>query len=80
MNGFVFLQPHMGMTERQLFQKYLAQTSDAPLGLEIIKAEGSYMYDVHGKSYMDLISGIAVSNVGHRNPKVVEAIKQQVDQ
>jgi acetylornithine/succinyldiaminopimelate/putrescine aminotransferase len=80
MNGFVFLQPHMGMTERQLFQKHLAQTSDAPLGLEIIKAEGSYMYDVHGKSYMDLISGIAVSNVGHRNPKVVEAIKQQVDQ
>ncbi len=80
MNGFVFLQPHMGMTERQLFQKYLAQTSDAPLGLEIIKAEGSYMYDVHGKSYMDLISGIAVSNVGHRNPKVVEAIKHQVDQ
>ncbi len=80
MNGFVFLQPHMGMTERQLFQKYLAQTSDAPLGLEIVKAEGSYMYDVHGKSYMDLISGIAVSNVGHRNPKVVEAIKNQVDQ
>ena len=80
MNGFVFLQPHMGMTERQLFQKYLAQTSDAPLGLEIVRAEGSYLYDVHGKSYMDLISGIAVSNVGHRNPKVVEAIKNQVDQ
>ncbi len=80
MKGFVFLQPHMGMTERQLFQKYLAQTSDAPLGLEIVRAEGSYLYDVHGKSYLDLISGIAVSNVGHRNPKVVEAIKNQVDQ
>ncbi len=70
----------MGMTERQLFQKHIAQTSDAPLGLEITKAEGIYMYDVHGNSYIDLISGIAVSNVGHRNPKVLEAIKQQLDQ
>ena len=69
----------MGFTHRQLFQKFMAPTSDAPLALEITKAEGVYMYDAQGKSYMDLISGIAVSNVGHRNPAVVKAIKDQVD-
>ena len=57
----------------------MAPTSDAPLALEITKAEGVYMYDAQGKSYIDLISGIAVSNVGHRNPSVVKAIKDQVD-
>jgi acetylornithine/succinyldiaminopimelate/putrescine aminotransferase len=57
----------------------MAPTSDAPLALEITKAEGVYLYDTAGKSYMDLISGIAVSNVGHCNPAVVKAIKDQVD-
>ena len=69
----------MGFTHRQLFQKYMAPTSDAPLALEITKAKGVYLYDAEGKSYMDLISGIAVSNVGHCNPAVVKAIKNQVD-
>ncbi len=69
----------MGFTHRQLFQKFMAPTSDAPLALEITKAEGVYLYDTAGKSYMDLISGIAVSNVGHCNPAVVKAIKEQVD-
>ncbi|WP_323259155.1 aspartate aminotransferase family protein [Arcicella lustrica] len=67
------------MTHRELFLKNVAQTSDFPLGLEIEKAEGVYMYGKDGKQYMDLISGIGVSNVGHRHPKVVEAIKNQVD-
>lgn len=49
------------------------------MSLEIVRAEGSYMYDPEGKSYLDLISGISVSSVGHRHPKVVEAIKNQVD-
>ncbi len=66
------------MTQRQIFLQNLAQTSDFPLALEIEKAEGIYLYGKHTK-YMDLISGIAVSNVGHRHPKVVEAIKNQVD-
>lgn len=69
----------MGFTHRQLFQKFMAPTSDAPLALEITKAEGVYLYDTNGKSYIDLISGIAVSNVGHCNPAVVQAIKKQVD-
>jgi acetylornithine/succinyldiaminopimelate/putrescine aminotransferase len=58
----------------------MAPTSDAPLALEIVSAEHIYLTDCHGKTYIDLISGIAVSNVGHRNPAVVAAIKNQVDQ
>lgn len=66
-------------TQRQFFLQHLAQTSDFPLGLEIERAEGIYMYDLNGKRYTDLISGIGVSNVGHRHPKVVAAIHEQVD-
>jgi acetylornithine/succinyldiaminopimelate/putrescine aminotransferase len=55
----------------------LAQTSDAPLLLEIEKAEGIYLYDTAGKAYIDIISGIAVSCLGHCHPNVVAAIKTQ---
>lgn len=67
-------------TPRNLFLQYLGQTSQSPLMLEIEKAEGLYMYQKNGKKYMDLISGIGVSTVGHRHPKVIQAIKDQVDQ
>jgi acetylornithine/succinyldiaminopimelate/putrescine aminotransferase len=67
------------LTHRQLFLDHLAQTSETPLALEIERAEGVYMYDASGKRYLDLISGISVSNVGHRHPKVVAAIKDQLD-
>ncbi len=67
------------LTDRQLFLNNLAQTSDAPLALEITKAEGIYLYDVSGKKYIDLISGISVSNTGHRHPEVIKAIKAQTD-
>lgn len=67
------------ISERELFYKYLAQTSPEPLGLEIVKAEGIYLYDSSGKSYVDLISGISVSNIGHRHPKVIEAIHNQTE-
>ncbi len=66
-------------TERQLFLKHVAQTSDFPLMLDIDRAEGIYLYDKDGKAYIDLISGIGVSNVGHRHPKVLEAIKNQLE-
>lgn len=68
------------LTNRQLFLKYQAQTTDFPLSIEIERAEGVYMYGPSDKKYIDLISGIGVSNVGHRHPKVIEAIKNQVDQ
>ncbi len=67
------------LNQRELFLCHVAQTSAAPLALEIVKAEGSFLYDAHGKKYIDLIGGISVANVGHRHPKVIEAIKKQVD-
>ena len=67
------------MNNRQLFLSHLAQTTDFPLMLEIERADGVYMYGPEGKSYMDLISGIGVSNVGHRHPKVIQAIQDQLD-
>lgn len=67
------------LTNRQLFLSHLAQTSETPLMIEIEKAEGIYLYGPEGKKYIDLISGISVSNLGHRHPNVVNAIKEQVD-
>jgi len=67
------------MNNRQFFLQNIAQTSDFPLGLEIEKAEGIYLFDNQNKSYIDLIAGIGVSNVGHRHPAVIEAIKNQCD-
>jgi acetylornithine/N-succinyldiaminopimelate aminotransferase len=67
------------MNLRQLFLQHVAQTSTAPLALEIVKAEGCELIDASGKRYLDLIGGISVANVGHRHPKVTEAIKAQVD-
>lgn len=64
---------------RQLFLLNNAQTSSSPRLLEIERAEGMYLYSPSGKKYMDMVSGFAVSNVGHRHPKVVHAIKDQVD-
>ncbi len=66
-------------TNRELFLKHVAQTSPSPLGLEIDRAEGPFLFGANGEKYVDLISGISVSSVGHRHPKVVEAIKSQVD-
>jgi len=67
------------MTNREFFLQHVGQTSAAPLCLEIVKAEGCKLYDVNGKEYIDLIAGISVCNVGHRHPKVIEAIKKQLD-
>lgn len=67
------------MTQRELFLRHLAQTSPAPMALEIVKAEGCYLYDAAGKEYLDLIGGISVANTGHRHPKVIEAIQQQLE-
>ncbi|MFC5408386.1 aspartate aminotransferase family protein [Larkinella bovis] len=66
------------LTQRQLFFQHVAQTSDFPLALEIERAEGIYLYDAQNR-YIDLISGIGVSNVGHRHPRVLTAIQEQLD-
>jgi acetylornithine/N-succinyldiaminopimelate aminotransferase len=67
------------LTNRQLFLQHLGQTSVTPMMLEIVRAKGIYMYGPNGKKYIDLISGVSVSNTGHCHPKVVEAVKNQVD-
>lgn len=67
------------ISQRQLFLDHLAQTTHFPLMLEIERAEGIYMFSPDGKRYIDLISGIGVSNLGHRHPTVVKAIKEQID-
>lgn len=65
---------------RSSFYDHIAQTSDAPMGLEIEKAEGCYIHTTDGRSFVDLISGIAVSSLGHRHPNVIAAIKEQLNQ
>jgi len=67
------------LSPRQLFLLNTAQTSPFPRLLEIERAEGMYLYDHSGKKFMDLVSGFAVSNIGHRHPRVVQAIKDQAD-
>ena len=61
------------------FYRHIAQTSDEPMGLEIDRAEGCKIYTTDGKEFVDLISGIAVSSLGHRHPNVIKAIKEQLD-
>jgi len=67
------------MNQRELFLRHVAQTSTAPLALEIVRAKGCKMWDKQGKEYLDLISGISVCNIGHGNPLVVQAVKDQAD-
>jgi len=67
------------MNLREIFLRNVAQTSGAPLALEIIKADGALLYDVNGNEYIDLIGGISVANVGHRHPKVIQAIEDQLE-
>ncbi len=69
----------MQISNRQLFLNHVAQVSPKPMDLEIVKANGVYLYDAEGKSYIDFISGISVSNVGHCHPNVVKAIQQQAE-
>lgn len=68
------------MNNRELFLQHVAQTSDAPMGLEMTAAEGIYQTDVSGKKFVDLISGFSVCNIGHSHPKVVKAVQQQATQ
>ncbi len=66
-------------TPPERFTRNIAQTSDAPIGLEISHAEGPFLYTTDGRRYVDFISGIAVSSLGHRNPEVIKAIRNQTD-
>jgi acetylornithine/succinyldiaminopimelate/putrescine aminotransferase len=61
------------------FYKHIAQTSDAPLSIEVEHAKGIHFYDTAGKKYIDLIAGIAVCNMGHSHPTILNAVKTQLD-
>ncbi len=64
---------------KEIFYHNLAQTTPYPFEIAVDRAEGVYLFTPDGKRYIDMISGIAVSNLGHRHPKVIEAIKRQLD-
>lgn len=66
-------------TNRQLFLEHNAQTSSSPLLLEFTSAKGVWMYNTEDKAYIDLISGIGVSNIGHCHPNVVKAVQKQAE-
>ena len=61
------------------FFTYQAQTTPHPLAMEVSHAKGSYIYDIHGKKYLDFVAGVSACSLGHQHPRVVNAIKKQVD-
>ncbi len=65
------------MNYRNLFLQHIAQTSPKPIGIEMERAEGIYLWDKTGKKYIDGIAGFSVCNIGHSNPKVVKAVQDQ---
>ena len=67
------------ISNRQLFLRHVAQTSDSSLQFEIERAEGIYFYNKSGKRYIDLVSGVSVSALGHGHPTVVNAVKAQAE-
>ena len=64
---------------QRLFYQHQAQTTPFPLGIEVERAEGINLYTPEGEKYIDFISGISVSNIGHSHPHVIQAIKTQLD-
>ncbi len=69
----------MHLSPKHLFLNHLAQTNPAPLALEIQSAKDSYLIDIHGNQYLDIISGISVCSLGHQNQQVIDAVVNQVN-
>jgi acetylornithine/succinyldiaminopimelate/putrescine aminotransferase len=67
------------ISNRQLFLRHVAQTSGTSLQFEIDRAEGIFFYDKSGKAFIDLVSGVSVSALGHGHPAVIQAVKNQSD-
>ncbi len=70
----------MSSTREKIFLTAQGQTNPFPYLIDVERAEGIYIWDKSDKRYMDMIAGVAVNNIGHRHPAVIEAIKNQVDQ
>ena len=62
------------------FYTYQAQTTPHPLGLEIARAKGSYIYDTEGRAHLDFVAGVSANSLGHCHPRVVKAIQDQAEQ
>ena len=69
----------MHQSEKNIFLTNIAQTTPFPFLLEVESATGIYLHTTDGRAYMDLISGVAVSNLGHQHPKVIDAVKKQLE-
>lgn len=67
------------MTREDEFLSVQGPTNQSPYLIDVDYAEGIYIYDKSGKSYMDMIAGVAVNNIGHKHPKVISALKNQID-
>tara|TARA_R110002072_G_scaffold929_1_gene7441 strand:- start:3378 stop:4562 length:1185 start_codon:yes stop_codon:yes gene_type:complete len=67
------------MSNKNDFLTYQGQTNQSPYLIEVERAEGVYIFDRNGKSFIDMIAGVAVNNIGHNHPKVVAALKNQID-
>lgn len=67
------------MNYKDSFFKYQAQTTPHPLAMEVSHAEGCHIYDSSGKSYLDFVAGVSACSLGHKHPRVVDAIKEQLD-
>ncbi|PIQ15706.1 MAG: aspartate aminotransferase family protein, partial [Flavobacteriales bacterium CG18_big_fil_WC_8_21_14_2_50_32_9] len=69
----------MPLQRKKIFLELQAQTNQSPYLIDVEKAEGIYIWDKSGKKYMDMIAGVAVTNIGHRHPSVIDAIQKQLD-
>jgi len=61
------------------FFKYQAQTTNNPISLEVLKADGSFIYDINNKKYLDFVAGVSATNLGHNNDKIKKAVIKQID-
>ena len=66
------------MSKLDRFKKVLAPTTPHPLGLEISKAKGSYIYDTQKKAYLDFVAGVSAVSIGHSNKVIRKAVDQQL--
>jgi len=62
-----------------MYTSYLANTTKFPFGIDVDRADGTFIFDKNGTKYFDLIAGIAVSNLGHQHPYIIKQIKKQID-
>ena len=61
------------------FLKYQSQTTNNPMSLKVLRAEGSYIYDTNNKKYLDFVAGVSSTNLGHKNNKIKEAVLDQIE-